>query len=109
MPKSLLFCFLQSNFKILGIGSAERSWGDLKKIKSGKISAPGSIIYEMHSIVNESYCIESERIGINISIYKRNYSSLSHSWNEDDDDFEYQSEKWGVENSFKNFPEKLTR
>ena len=37
--------------KILGIVSAEHSWGDFKTIKSGKRSALGSDIYDKRSIV----------------------------------------------------------
>ena len=51
-----VFCMVTS--KILGIVSAERSWGDVKIIKSEKISALGSDIYENQSIVYTSACIE---------------------------------------------------
>ena len=43
---------------MLGIGSAEHSWGDVKKTKSEKISALGSEISEKHSIVYTSDFIE---------------------------------------------------
>ena len=36
--------------KVLGIGAAERSWGDVKAIKSGKISAISSYVSEKQSI-----------------------------------------------------------
>ena len=47
---------------ILGIGSAELSWGDVKKIKSGKISDLGNDISEKQSIVYTSACIEEASI-----------------------------------------------
>ena len=57
------FCRLQGNLKILGIGSAERSWGDVNTIKSGNISALGSDISEKQSIVYIYSCIEEANIG----------------------------------------------
>ena len=56
--KVLGFLDFRVTSKIIGIGSADRSWGDVKKIKSGKISALGSDIYEKQSIVYTSACIE---------------------------------------------------
>ena len=56
--QSYWFCSLQGNLKILGIGSAKRSWGDVKTIKSGNRSALGSDISEKQSIVYTSDCIE---------------------------------------------------
>ena len=43
--------------KNIGIGSAERSWGDVKTIKSGNRSALGSENSEKQSIVYTSACI----------------------------------------------------
>ena len=45
--------------KVLGIGAAERSWGDVKTIKYGKRSAISSNVSEKQSIVYTSACIES--------------------------------------------------
>ena len=44
--------------KTLGIVSADCSWGDVKTIKSGKISALGSEISEKQSIVYTYTCTE---------------------------------------------------
>ena len=44
--------------KIIGVGSTERSWGDVKTIKSGKRSALGSDFFDNQSIVYTYYCIE---------------------------------------------------
>ena len=81
--QSSWFCSLQGNFKIIGIGSADRSWGDVKIIKSGKRSAIGSDISENQSIVYKSVCIEEEIIGRNISHIDSKYGSHSHSWDDD--------------------------
>ena len=48
--------------KGLGIGAAERSWGHVKTIKSGKISAIRNDVSEKHSIVYTSACIGSDII-----------------------------------------------
>ena len=49
-------CQVTSNF--LGIGASERSWGDVKTIKSGKRSAISSDVSEKQSIVYTSACID---------------------------------------------------
>ena len=49
--KDLGFLACRVTSKIIGIGSIERSWGDLKTIKSRKRSALGSDIPENHNIV----------------------------------------------------------
>ena len=54
MTKVLGFISCRVTSKMLGIGSAERSWGDIKTIKQGKISAIGSDIYEKQIIVYTS-------------------------------------------------------
>ena len=48
--------------KLLGLGAAERSWGDVNIIKSGKRSAISSDVLEKQIIVYTSACIESARI-----------------------------------------------
>ena len=42
---------------MLGIGAAEHSWVEVKKIKSNKISAISSYVSEKQSIVYTSDCI----------------------------------------------------
>ena len=68
MSSEILFTMHQSPWfrvtsKIIGIGSAERSWGGDNKMKSGKISAIGSGIYDNHNIVFKSSCVEEYCIG----------------------------------------------
>ena len=65
--KVLGFVACMVTSKMLGIGSAERSWGDVKTIKPGKISDLGSDISEKQSILYTSICIEEERIGRTLS------------------------------------------
>ena len=48
--------------KVLGIGASERSWGDVKTIKSGKRSDISSDVSEKQSIFCTSACIESDII-----------------------------------------------
>ena len=48
--------------KVLGIGAAERSRDDVKKIKSRKIYAISSDVSEKHNIVYTSTCIDSDII-----------------------------------------------
>ena len=83
--------------KVLGIGATERSWGDVKTIKSGKRSAISSDVSETQSIVYTSACIESSRIEqyqSDIQIYD---NISSHTWNKEDDAFYHQFDKWGVD------------
>ena len=60
--KVLDFVACRVTSKVLGIGAAERSWGDVKTIKSGKRSAISSDVSEKQSIVYTSACIESAGI-----------------------------------------------
>ena len=76
--KVLGFVACRVTSKILGIGYAERSWGDVKTIKSGKRSALGSDISEKQSIVYTSACIEEARIVSSISHTDTNNFSHSH-------------------------------
>ena len=64
LPPTIVLGFLACRVtsKILGIGFTERSWGNVKTIKSGKRSAPGSDISEKQSIVYIYACIEEARI-----------------------------------------------
>ena len=79
--KSSYLCSLQSNFKIIGIRSSERSCGDVKTIKSGKISGLGSDKYEKHSIVYISASIEEATIVRTLTHTDIKDFSYSHSWN----------------------------
>ena len=49
--KVLGFVSCRVTSKVLGIGVAERSWGGVKTVKSGKISAISSDVSEKQSIV----------------------------------------------------------
>ena len=100
-------CILTS--KPFGIGFAERSWGDVKIIKSGKISSLGSENSEKQSFVYTSACIEEERIGRTLSQTDSKDGSHSHTWNDWDHAFDYQLYQWGVEKLFQNSDEAITR
>ena len=95
--------------KVLRIGAAERSWGDVKTIKSGKISAIISDVSQKQSIFNTSEYIESSRTKQYHSDRQLNDNCSSHTWNEEDDDFDKQLEKWGVGKVFSNQSEPVKR
>ena len=92
-----------------GIGSAERSWGDVKTIKLGKRSALVSEISDKQSIVYTSVCIKESRIGGDLPHTDIKDVSHSHSWNDEDHTFDYQLDQWGVEKLFQNSDEAITR
>ena len=81
--KVIGFAACRVTLKVLGIGSAKRSWGDVKK--SGKRYAIRSDISKKKSIVYTSACIESARIEQYHSDKQLNEIFSSHTWNEDDD------------------------
>ena len=54
-------------------------------------------------------CIEESRIGRNLSHIDSKYGSHSHTWNDEDQTFDYQLDQWGVEKLFKNADEAITR
>ena len=83
--------------------------GDVKTIKSGKRSALCSDISERQSIVYTSACIEEARIGRSLSDKDTNNSSHSHTWNDDDQAFDYQLDQWGVEKLLQNSDEAIIR
>ena len=107
--QSSWFYSFQGNFKILEARSADRSWGDVKTIKSGDWSALGSEIYEKQSIVYTSACIEQAWTGSTISHKDSKDGSHSQYWNDEDHAFDYQLDQWGVENLFQNTDEAITR
>ena len=60
--KVLGFFACRVTLKVIGVGAAERYWGDVKTLKSGKRSAISNDVSEKHSIVYTSACVESVRI-----------------------------------------------
>ena len=86
--------------KVLGIGAAERFWGDVKTIKSGKRYAINSDVSEKQGIVYTSACIESARIEQYQSDEQLYDNCSSHTWNEEYDAFDNQLDKWGVDRVF---------
>ena len=91
------------------IGSAERSWGDVKTIKLGNRSAIGSDISEKQSIVYTSDFSEEARIGRSLSDTDTNNGSHSDTWNYGDQAFDYKLDQWGVDKLFPNEYEAITR
>ena len=98
--KVLGFVACRVTSKVLDIGAAERSWGEVKTIKSRKRSGISSDVSEKQSIFYTSTCIESARIEQYHSD-KHLYDNCSgHTWNEEDDAFDHQLYKWGVDRVF---------
>ena len=60
-PRFLVFVACRVTSKVLLIGAAERSWCDVNKIKSGKISDIRSDVSEKQIIVYTSACLELAR------------------------------------------------
>ena len=80
----------------------------LKK-KSGKRSALGSDISEKQSTVYTYAYIEEASIGRTLSHTDTNNGSHSHTWNDEDQAFDYQLYQWGVYKLFPNEDEAITR
>ena len=94
---------------MLGIGSSEHSWVDVKTIKSGNKSALVNDISDNQSIVYTYACNEEARIGRNLSHTDNKDGSQSHFQNDEDHAFDYQLDQWGVEKLFQNSDEAITR
>ena len=111
LPSTIVLGFVACRVtsKITGIGYAEHSWGDVKTIKSGKISALHSDIYDNHSIVYKSDCVEEASNGRTLSHTDSKYGSHSHSWNDEDHTFDYQLDQWYFQRLFQNSDEAITR
>ena len=56
-----------------------------------------------------SACIEESRIGRTLSHTDSNDGAHSHTWNYEDQAFDYQLDQWGVEKLFLNTDEAITR
>ena len=95
--------------KVLGIGSAERSWCDVNIIKYRKRSAISSDVSEKQSIVYTCACIESARIEQYQSDKQLYDNTSSHTCNEEDDAFDHQLDKWCVERVFSEHSEPVKR
>ena len=76
--KVLSFVACRVTSKVLGIGAEERSWDDVKTIKSEKRSAISSDVTEKQSIVYKYACIESAIIKQYFSDKQINDNCSSH-------------------------------
>ena len=98
-PRFLIFFSSIFTSKVLRIGAAERSWGDVKTNKSGKRSAISNDVLEKQRIFYTSTCIESARIEQYHSEKQLNDNCSSHTCNEEDDAFDHQLKTMGCEES----------
>ena len=100
LTKVLGFVACRVTSNVLDIGAAEGSWGEVKTIQSGKRSPIRSDVSEKQSIVYTFACIESARIEQYHSEKQFNENCSIHTWNEEDDEFDHQLDKWGVDRVF---------
>ena len=107
--KVLGFVACRVTSKVLGVGAIERSWGEVKTIKSGKRYAISSDLSEKQSIVYTSACIESARLEQYQSDKQLYENSSSHTWNEEYDAFDHQLDKWGADRAFSEHSEPVKR
>ena len=83
--------------------------GWCKKIKPCKRYAISSDVSEKQSIVYTSACIESYRIEKYHYDKQLNENCSSHTWNEEDDEFDHQLDKSGVQQVFSEHSEPVKR
>ena len=86
--KVLSFVACRVTSQVLVIAAAERSWGDVDQIKSGKRFAIRSDESEKHSIFYTSACLESASIEQYHTDKHLNEKISSNNPNEDDDAFD---------------------
>jgi len=91
--------------KTLGIGCAERSWGDTKSLKERKCSNLGSGRLEKQSVCYTSACLEEQRMLRNagLSDNKGSLADPSYCWEKADEEFKLKLE--GRNFSWKEFEE----
>jgi hypothetical protein len=78
---------------ILGIGSAERSWGAVKHLKTNKRSHLGGETTRMQATVFGAACIEKSRV---LKVDKEKRMEL---WNDNDVEFQIGLENWRQEDA----------
>ena len=83
--------------------------GDVKTIKSGKISALGTDISDKNSIGYTYACIEKALIGKILSNTDINDGSHSHYCNGEYHGFDYELDQWGDERLFQTSDEVIIR
>ena len=79
-----LACWVRS--KILGIGSAERSWGDVKHLKTNNCSHLSGDRVKKQATIFGSYCMERANIKM---VYKENQKNPYKYWTNEDFDKEF--------------------
>ena len=91
-------------YNILGIGAVEWSWGNVKTIKSGKLSDTSNNVSEKQRIVYKSACSKSARVERNQSDSNKNYFHIRHVWNDEVGVFDHQFKIWDFEKVTNNKP-----
>ena len=103
------FVACRATSKIIGIGAAERSWGNGKTIKYGKRYAIRSDVSEKQIIVYKYACIESGKIAQSELDFNIDEIYPRHVWDDDYEIFDNQLEKWGVEKATADKPTLVIR
>jgi hypothetical protein len=93
--ESFGFVACRTTSKALGIGSAERSWGDVKTLREGKRCNIGSGRLEKQAVCYTHSCLERARIfREGKSEHKVDPREVEHGWEDMDRKFELQIDGW---------------
>ena len=89
------FVACRTTSKALGIGSAERSWGDVKTLREGKRCNIGSGRLEKQAVCYTHSCLERARIFRDgKSTHKVDTREVEYGWEDMDKQFELQIDGW---------------
>ena len=89
------FVACRTTSKVLGIGSAERSWGDVKHLRDGKRCNIGSGRLEKQAVCYTHSCLEKARIYRELKCKDcDNQREVQFGWEEMDKQFELQIDGW---------------
>jgi hypothetical protein len=82
--------------KVLGIGAAERSWGDVKQLKTDKRSHLSVDAIEQQSIIFEAASMHKARI-VREEAEKLDHNILSKLWTDVNVEYDFGLTKYGVD------------
>jgi hypothetical protein len=89
---------VRTTSKVLGIGPAERAWGDVKHLKDGKRSHLSADATEKQSVLYTTARITEARITRH-HFEALDYQGPSAMWGEDDVNFDLQLESFGIDSA----------
>mmetsp|Transcript_4135 Transcript_4135/g.9385 ORF Transcript_4135/g.9385 Transcript_4135/m.9385 type:complete len:331 (+) Transcript_4135:30-1022(+) len=94
--KVLGYVACRTTSKILGIGAAERAWGDVKTLKTDKRSHLSADKTEKQAIIYTSAKVNEARI-LQQAMEKIDAKGKDAMWGDDDLNFDLGLERWGVD------------